>query len=271
LRGQHVEAANAFWACTLKPLAELLRMRYCPVRWDFGVRYLDRDLPPTVYAQFRDVAWVRELGDLEEHLANATAWGMALLRELNPDARQHVDGTPAPINLRHATLDDVPAIQALIAASARALGAGDYTAEQIEAALLGAWGVDSEIIRDRTYFVGDAAGSLVCCGGWSRRATSFGGDAYHHRESRALDPRTEAARIRAFFVHPQWARQGLGSRLLARCEQEAAAAGFLATELVATLPGERLYVRHGYAAAQRSAYPLPGGVTIEFVAMRKTL
>jgi hypothetical protein len=84
LRGQPVEAVNAFWACTLKPLAELLRMRYCPVRWDFGVRYLDRDLPPAVYSQVRDLAFVQDLGDLETKLARATAWGTALLRELEP-------------------------------------------------------------------------------------------------------------------------------------------------------------------------------------------
>ena len=84
LRGQHVEAVNAFWACTLKPLAELLRMRYCPVRWDFGVRYLDRDLPPAVYEQVRDLALVQDLEDLQEKWASATAWGTELLRELNP-------------------------------------------------------------------------------------------------------------------------------------------------------------------------------------------
>jgi hypothetical protein len=84
LRGQHVEAVNAFWACTLKPLAELLRMRYCPLRWDFGVRYLDRDLPPAVYDRARDLAFVQDLGDLEEKLERATAWGTELLRELEP-------------------------------------------------------------------------------------------------------------------------------------------------------------------------------------------
>jgi len=84
LRGQHVEAVNAFWAATLKPLADLLRMRYCPVRWDFGVRYLDRDLPPDVYAQVRDLALVKNLSDLEIKLATATAWGTALLQELEP-------------------------------------------------------------------------------------------------------------------------------------------------------------------------------------------
>jgi len=84
LRGQQVEAVNTFWACTLKPLAELLRMRYCPVRWDFGVRYLDRDLPPAVYGEVCDLAFVRDLGDLEGKLARATAWGTELLRELEP-------------------------------------------------------------------------------------------------------------------------------------------------------------------------------------------
>lgn len=82
LRGQHVEAVNAFWAATLKPLADLLRMRYCPVRWDFGMRYLDRDLPPAAYAQVLDLALVKDLGDLEVKLATATAWGTAPLREL---------------------------------------------------------------------------------------------------------------------------------------------------------------------------------------------
>ena len=174
------------------------------------------------------------------------------------------------MKIRQATLADVPAIGGLIATSARVLGASDYTTGQIDAALLGAWGVDTELIRDGTYFVG-ADEELVLCGGWSRRATSFGGDAHQDRESRLLDPESEAARIRAFFVHPRWARQGLASRLLALCEGEARAAGFRAVELVATLPGERLYARHGYEAGERRSYPLPGGRSIEFVPMRKPL
>jgi GNAT superfamily N-acetyltransferase len=173
------------------------------------------------------------------------------------------------VRIRKATLADVPSIRSLIATSARTLGAGDYTARQIEAALLGVWGVDTELIRDRTYFVGDVEDELVLCGGWSRRATLFGGDAYDQRESRLLDPQRDAARIRAFFVHPNWARLGLGSRLLALCEGEARAAGFLVTELVATLPGQRLYARHGYVATGRRSDALPGGLNIESVPMRK--
>jgi len=173
------------------------------------------------------------------------------------------------VRIRKATLADVPAIRALIATSARTLGAGYYTAEQIEAALLGVWGVDTELIRDETYFVGEVNDALVLCGGWSRRATLFGGDAYDRRESRLLDSRTEAARIRAFFVHPSWARRGLGGRLLVLCEREARAAGFAVAELVATLPGERLYARHGYVATGRRTDTLPGGVSIDSVPMRK--
>ena len=175
-----------------------------------------------------------------------------------------------PVRIRKATLADVPAIKRLIATSARVLGTGDYTAVQIEAALLGVWGVDTELIRDETYFVGEADNELVLCGGWSRHATLFGGDAYALRESRLLDPRSEAARVRAFFVHPNWARRGLGSRLLGLCEREAKAAGFVGAELVATLPGERLYARHGYIATGRRSDTLPGGISIDSVPMRRT-
>ena len=181
-----------------------------------------------------------------------------------------LDACDDPVRIRKATLADVPAIGPLIATSARILGAGDYTGEQIEAALLGVWGVDTEIIGDGTYFVGELDNELVLCGGWSRRATLFGGDAYDQRESRLLDPRREAARIRAFFVHPNWARRGLGSRLLALCEREARAAGFVVAELVATLPGERLYARHGYVATGRRSDLLPGSVSIDSVPMRRT-
>jgi N-acetylglutamate synthase-like GNAT family acetyltransferase len=186
----------------------------------------------------------------------------------NADVRR--DAGDDVVRIRKATLADVPAIKSLIATSARMLSASDYTTEQIEAALLGVWGVDTEIIRDETYFVGEVDNELVLCGGWSRRATLFGGDAYDQRESRLLDPRRDAARIRAFFVHPNWARRGLGSRLLALCEREARAAGFVVAELVATLPGQRLYARHGYVATGRRSDTLPGGVRIDSVPMRRT-
>lgn len=175
------------------------------------------------------------------------------------------------MRIRKATTEEVPVLAELIALSARGLSGRDYTSEQIEAALLGAWGVDTELIRDGTYFVGEDGGERVLCGGWSKRATAFGGDAYTRRESRLLDTASEPARIRAFFVHPAWARRGLATQLLRLCESEARAAGFTVCELTATLPGERFYARHGYVAAPRRSFELPGGVAIEFVPMQRRL
>jgi len=120
--------------------------------------------------------------------------------------------------LRKATLADVPALNALIARSARGLSAADYRAEQIEGALRGAFGVDSQLLADETYFVVEDAGQIVGCGGWSFRATLFGGDARAGRDASTLDPKTQAAKIRAFFVDPDNARRGIGSLLLDRCE-----------------------------------------------------
>jgi GNAT superfamily N-acetyltransferase len=159
----------------------------------------------------------------------------------------------------------------LIAESARILCASDYTPAQIEAALGTAWGVDTELIRDGTYFVAEADGNIVACGGWSRRATLFGGDHQAGRQSRFLDPEHDAARIRAFFVRPGWDRRGIGRALLENCEAEARAHGFRSAELVATLPGHRLYKAFGYSGNDEIEYPLAGGLTISFVPMRKQL
>jgi GNAT superfamily N-acetyltransferase len=175
----------------------------------------------------------------------------------------------ASVALRKAALDDVPALVRLIADSARGLSQDDYTSEQIETALGAAWGVDTELIRDGTYFVAEARAETVGCGGWSRRRTLFGGDAQGGRQSELLDPAKDSARIRAFFVHPDWARLGIGDALLDRCEAEARTNGFESIELLATLPGWRLYSARGYAGDRRAAYPLADGLTIEFVPMRK--
>ncbi len=172
---------------------------------------------------------------------------------------------------RLATMNDVTALEQLIADSVRGLGTADYSPKQIEAALTGAWGVDTDLIRDGTYFVVEAGGYFAGCGGWSRRRTLFGSDQGSTKDTRYLDPAREPARIRAFFVHPQWARRGIGRALLARCEAEAIAAGFIAAELVATLPGRRLYDACGYEATESFQHPLDGGLTIEFVRMRKRL
>jgi len=182
------------------------------------------------------------------------------------------DGAVAPaLFLRPATLEDRPALEELIARSARGLSRGDYTEGQVEAALGDAFGVDSELIRDGTYFVAEVGGQLVGCGGWSRRATLYGADARAGRQSTLLDPARDAARIRAFFVHPDWARRGIGRAILDRCESEARAHGFRSTELLATLPGERFYRAAGYFGNERTRHDLRDGITIDFVPMRKEL
>jgi GNAT superfamily N-acetyltransferase len=174
--------------------------------------------------------------------------------------------------LRPATLADEASLRELIARSIRALGAADYSPAQIEAALRGAFGVDTTLIRDGTYFVAESgSGTIVACGGWSRRRTLFGSDERAERDESWLDPRAEAAKIRACFVDPAHARRGLGRAILERSEAEALAAGFHALELMATLPGVRLYAQCGYQAAAPISHPLPDGLSIRFVPMTKQL
>ena len=174
-------------------------------------------------------------------------------------------------SLRKATLDDIPTLERLIAESARALSRQDYTDAQIEAALGTAFGVDTELIRDGTYLVAEFEGEIVGSGGWSRRRTLFGSDRQVGRQSEVLDPSCDSARIRAFFVRPDWARRGVGREILVRCEEEALAEGFRSVELMATLPGEKLYKAMGYVGEGRVEYAVSGGITIEFVPMRKAL
>ena len=172
--------------------------------------------------------------------------------------------------LRVATLEDVPALRALIARSIRALGAADYSSEQIDVALESAFGVDTALIRDGTYFVATSgSGELLACGGWSRRRTLFGSDGRADRDESWLDPATEPAKIRAFFVDPAHARAGLGRAILERSEREAREAGFSSFALMATLPGVPFYERCGYQAAPAIVHTLPGGLPIRFVPMAR--
>lgn len=164
---------------------------------------------------------------------------------------------------------DLPALGPLIAASARELSRGDYTPEQVEGALRGAFGTDTQLIRDGSYFVIEAEGRLAGCGGWSRRRTLFGSDARADRDATELDPAKDAAKIRAFFIHPDFARRGLGTMMLDRCEQDAMAHGFTRFELMGTLPGVRLYAARGYQAGERIEWPLGDGLVIPFIPMSK--
>jgi GNAT superfamily N-acetyltransferase len=175
------------------------------------------------------------------------------------------------IVLRLATRADMPALGALIARSARGLSTDDYRAAQVEGALRGAFGIDTQLLNDGTYFVAEENGAAAGCGGWSYRSTLFGGDSRTGRDSSVLDPKSQAAKIRAFFVEPAMARRGIGTLLLVRCEQEARARGFSRVELMATLPGAKLYAARGYLGAQRVRYDLGNGESIDFVPMRKDL
>jgi GNAT superfamily N-acetyltransferase len=178
-----------------------------------------------------------------------------------------------PFHFRPATAADAEAIRTIIVASVEGLSRGDYNERQIEAALGSAFGLDTELVRDGTYYVVEdgADGELVACGGWSKRKTLFGGDAQAGRQSELLDPTQDSARIRAFFVRPEWARKGVGRALLELCEAEAQRHGFRSTQLMATLPGHRLYKACGYVGDERVATPLPGNIDIEFIPMRKIL
>src|SRR5271168_1719182 len=194
---------------------------------------------------------------------------------LSPPNRCSRRPTPRVIRisrkLRKAMLADVPALQALIARSARALSTQDYRPSQVEGALKGAFGVDTQLLADQTYYVVEEAGQFVGCGGWSFRSTLFGGDARKDRDSSLLDPKIHAAKIRAFFVAPSHARRGIGSLLLDRCEQEAREHGFSHMELMATLPGVKLYAVRGYEGTAVVHFDVGCGETIEFIPMRKTL
>jgi len=173
--------------------------------------------------------------------------------------------------IRHATMADTADISRLIAESARELGRSDYSDEVIEAALRSAWGLDTQLIEDGTYFLVHADSELAACGGWSFRSTLFGSDSLLSRDATHLRPDQDAARIRAFFVKPKFARRGLGSRLLAHCEQEAKAAGFRAVSLGATEPGRRLYRAFRYVEGEPIAFDFGSGLTMRIIPMSKTL
>ncbi len=175
------------------------------------------------------------------------------------------------VTIRRATSADASDISALIADSARALGASDYSDDLIEAALKSVWGLDTRLVADGTYYLVHADGELAACGGWSFRGTLFGSDNAASRDNGRLDPGTDSARIRAFFVSPKFVRRGLGSQLLARCEQEARAAGFRSLSLGATAPGRRLYRAFGFIEGEPIDVDLGGGLTIPVVPMSKLL
>jgi GNAT superfamily N-acetyltransferase len=179
------------------------------------------------------------------------------------------------IHLRKADPADVPRMREVIEASVRGLQTSFYSPIQIERALKSVYGVDSQLIADGTYFAVEeeslALKSIVACGGWSKRRTLYGGDQYAGREDSLLDPARDAAKIRAFFVHPGWARRGIGGMILKACEDAARAAGFRRLEMGATLSGVAFYKANGYTLAEEQAVPLGDGETLPIIRMTKTL
>src|SRR5271168_4455013 len=179
------------------------------------------------------------------------------------------------IHIRKATPADVPRLREVIEASVRGLQAADYTPAQIEGALASVYGVDSQLIADGTYLVaemeeaGSAKPIIVACGGWSKRKTLYGGDQFAGREDSLLDPARDPAKIRAFFVHPGWARRGIGGMILEACETAAGAAGFRRLEMGATLTGVPFYRAKGYVELEAVEAPLGDGLTLPIVRMGK--
>ena len=186
------------------------------------------------------------------------------------------------IRIRQATSADIPVLRELIEASVRGLQANDYSPSQIDSALATVFGVDTQLIADGTYFVAENVGAtvpvvqgapegplIVGCGGWSKRKTLYGGDQWTGREAALLDPNHDAAKIRAFFVHPAWARRGIGSMILDACESAARAAGFTRFEMGATLTGLPLYKARGYVALENLEVPLANGEALPIVRMEK--
>jgi GNAT superfamily N-acetyltransferase len=171
--------------------------------------------------------------------------------------------------LRLARRDDVPTLTRLIERSVEQLGAGWYSADQITSALHFMFGVDTQLIEDGTYYIVQSGDAVAAAGGWSGRRTLFGGDRWKHETDEPLDPATEPARVRAFFVDPAWARRGLGRMLFERCLLDARAVGFQRFELMATLPGEPLYRALGFEQVERIELSLPDAVRVPLVRMSR--
>jgi GNAT superfamily N-acetyltransferase len=179
-------------------------------------------------------------------------------------------GASAVLTCRLATDTDIAALTDLMALAIDRLQQPYLTSDQI-AASRAIMGLDTQLIADGTYFVVEQDRQPLGCGGWSRRATLYGGDHAAMRDAALLDPARDAARVRAMYTHPDQARRGIGRLILARCELAARAAGFSRTELMATLAGEPLYRACGYQEIARASATPSLGVTVPLVRMGKAL
>jgi GNAT superfamily N-acetyltransferase len=178
--------------------------------------------------------------------------------------------TSPPCRTRWATRADLPALTALMAQAIDRLQVGLLSPAQIAASRT-VMGLDTQLVDDGSYLIAERGGMIAGCGGWSRRATLYGGDhSTALRNPQLLDPAHDPAKIRAMYTHPDVARQGVGRQVLHECEQAAAAHGFASVELMATLSGERLYAVAGYVPVERIEAKA-GGVAVPLIRMRKTL
>jgi GNAT superfamily N-acetyltransferase len=173
--------------------------------------------------------------------------------------------------LRLARANEADAIDALMKASTAHLFPAYYDEAQTAASVKYIASVDRTLIADGTYFVLEASGELVACGGWSRRDKLYTGSGEGAGDARLLDPATEAARVRAMFVRPDWTRRGLGTRILEACEAAARAAGFRVMALVATLPGFPLYERYGFRTTEQVDVRMPDGTSVPAIGMEMRL
>lgn len=171
---------------------------------------------------------------------------------------------------RFAITADIPALTALMNAAIAELLKAHLTPAQV-AASFEIMGLDSQLIEDATYFIVECDGAIAGSGGWSRRATHFGGDHSPGRDARLLDPATDAARVRAMYTHPAFARRGIGRLILDLCEAAAARAGFARVELVATMAGLPLYRACGYQDVDGFEQATKSGVTVPLMRMTKAI
>jgi N-acetylglutamate synthase-like GNAT family acetyltransferase len=162
--------------------------------------------------------------------------------------------------VRLAREEDAPAIERLIGISSRGLQLAHYSEGQINGTIGSVFGVDYQLIHDRTYFLVELETRIVGCGGWSKRKTLFGGDAMKTGIDIELNP---------FFVHPDWARCGIGSEILQHCEQAIQLAGFRSVELVATLTGVPFYAACNYSQIERFEVRLKNDLMLPVVRMVK--
>lgn len=176
-----------------------------------------------------------------------------------------------PFIIRRAVMADLPVLNELVIEAVQHLNVRDYSQAQIDSALRYAYGIDTQLIHDGTYFVAEMNGRIVGCGGWSKRESMVGGDKAKQSptDDNLLDPRVDPAKIRAFFVHPDHSRQGIGRALLGVAEMAAHQAGFTRLELMATRTGEPLYAAVGFVVQERSDAVMPDGTRFPLARMTK--